>query len=68
MNYFIIFNLFTRPCANMHKYHYLDVTKLVGDLVLHLSKDTYEQLGLEGKPAKKYKNKHGKSVLFVIVF
>lgn len=37
--------------------------KCLGELVLHLTKATYEQLGLEGSPTSKLKRKYGKSPL-----
>lgn len=41
--------------------------KRLGELVLHLTKATYEQLGLEGSPTSKLKKKYGKSPLISTV-
>lgn len=40
-----------------------------GHLILHLSKDTYQQLGLEGKPSqfpKRKKSKYSKVITYII--
>ena len=51
----------------LERLHFIhsDIT-VTGNLILHIDKDTYEQLGLDGKPSiyngKKRKRKFGKIV------